>query len=84
MEKKQPNRLGRGLGSLLGGTDIPITADSLLRTPADANSMIRLDSIEVNESQPRKDFDDEALKELADSIRSYGIIQPITVRPIQN
>jgi ParB family chromosome partitioning protein len=84
MEKKQPNRLGRGLGSLLGGAEIPIAADSLLRTPTDANSMIRLDSIVTNESQPRKDFDEEALRELADSIRSYGIIQPITVRPVQH
>jgi len=84
MEKKQPNRLGRGLESLLGGAEIPIVADSLLRAPTNANSMIRLDSIEVNESQPRKDFDEEALKELAASIQSYGIIQPITVRPVQN
>jgi ParB family chromosome partitioning protein len=84
MEKKQPNRLGRGLGSLLGGAEIPIASDSMLRTPTDANSMIRLDSIEVNESQPRKDFDEKALEELANSIKSYGIIQPITVRPIQN
>jgi ParB family chromosome partitioning protein len=46
--------------------------------------MIRLDSIETNETQPRKDFDEHALQELALSIQSYGIIQPITVRPIQN
>jgi len=84
MEKKQPNRLGRGLGTLLGGTDLPIAADSMLRTPVDSNSMIRIDSIEVNEEQPRKDFDERALQELALSIQSYGIIQPITVRPIQN
>jgi ParB family chromosome partitioning protein len=46
--------------------------------------MIRLDSIEVNEEQPRKDFNERALQELAVSIQSYGIIQPITVRPVQN
>jgi ParB family chromosome partitioning protein len=84
MEKKQPNRLGRGLSSLLGGTEIPIHTDSLLKVTSDANSMIRLDSIETNESQPRKNFDEKALQELANSIESYGIIQPITVRPIQN
>jgi len=84
MEKKQPNRLGRGLGSLLGGSDIPIHSDSLLRVHSDTNSMIRLDSIEVNEDQPRKEFNETALQELALSIQSYGIIQPITVRPIQN
>jgi len=84
MEKKQPNRLGRGLGSLLGGSEIPIATDSLFRVHTDANSMIRLDSIEVNEDQPRKDFNEPSLQELALSIQSYGIIQPITVRPIQN
>ena len=85
MEKKQPNRLGRGLGSLLGGAEIPIAADSsLMRPPADANSMIHLDSVVVNEEQPRKNFEENALQELALSIKSYGIIQPITVRPIQN
>jgi ParB family chromosome partitioning protein len=84
MEKKQPNRLGRGLGTLLGGSDLPISTDSFLRAPSDANAMIRLDSIETNEDQPRKDFDDRSLQELALSIKSYGIIQPITVRPVQN
>jgi len=83
MEKKQPNRLGRGLGSLLGDAAIPIATDVLLKNPS-ANSMIRLDSIVANEEQPRKDFDKNALQELALSIQSYGIIQPITVRPIQN
>jgi len=84
MEKKQPNRLGRGLGSLLGDTAIPVATDSFLRPPSDANSMIRLDSIQANEEQPRKDFDERALQELALSIQSFGIIQPVTVRPIQN
>jgi len=84
MEKKQPNRLGRGLSTLLGGSDLPIATDSFLRVPSDANSMIRLDSIETNEDQPRKDFDELALQELALSIQSYGIIQPVTVRPVQN
>jgi ParB family chromosome partitioning protein len=84
MEKKQPNRLGRGLSSLLGEGALPIVTDSLLKAPTNANSMIRFDSIVVNESQPRKDFDERALQELALSIQSFGIIQPITVRPIQN
>ena len=84
MEKKQPQRLGRGLSALLGGTEIPIVTDSFLRTPVDANTTIHLDSIEVNEEQPRKDFDEKALQELALSIQEHGIIQPITVRPVQN
>ena len=84
MEKKQPNRLGRGLGTLLGGTDLPISTDSFLRVPTDANATIRLDSIEINDEQPRKDFDERSLQELALSIQSYGIIQPVTVRPVQH
>ena len=84
MEKKQPNRLGRGLSSLLGDAEIPIGADTLLRVPSGSNSMIRLDSIEVNLEQPRKNFDEHTLQELAVSIQSYGIVQPITVRPVQN
>jgi len=83
MEKKHPNRLGRGLESLLGNAGISIATDALLKNPS-ANSMIRLDSIEVNEEQPRKYFNESALQELANSIQSYGIIQPITVRPVQN
>ena len=85
MEKKQPNRLGRGLGTLLGGAEIPVNAtDSFFKIPSGTNSMIRMDSIEPNEEQPRKDFDEQALQDLALSIQSYGIIQPITVRPVQN
>jgi len=62
--------LGRGLGALLSatpGSDEPI-------------SDIALDSIDVNPNQPRKVFDFKALEELAASIRSSGVIQPIVVR----
>src|SRR5262249_27696637 len=62
--------LGRGLGALLSatpGSDEPI-------------SDIAIDSIEVNPNQPRKVFDSKALEELAASIRSSGVIQPIVVR----
>jgi ParB family chromosome partitioning protein len=84
MEKKQPNRLGRGLSTLLGDAELPVGAETLLRVPSGSNSMIRLDSIEVNTDQPRKNFDERTLQELALSIQSYGIVQPITVRPVQN
>jgi ParB family chromosome partitioning protein len=84
MEKKQPNRLGRGLSTLLKDAEIPVGADTLIRIPSNANSMIRLDSIQVNPEQPRKIFDERALQELALSIQSYGMVQPITVRPVQN
>ena len=41
---------------------------------------VRISAIEPNKSQPRKNFDEEALGELADSIRSYGLLTPILVR----
>jgi len=84
MKKNQPNRLGRGLSTLLGGTDLAIATDSYIRVSSDANAMIRLDSIEPNADQPRKEFDERSLQELVLSIQSLGIIQPITVRPIHN
>lgn len=84
MEKKMPNRLGRGLGTLLGGADIPIVADSIAGIKSDPGTLIKIESIEVNPHQPRVDFDQKALDELAVSIRTYGLIQPITVRPVTN
>ncbi len=84
MEKKTPNRLGRGLGTLLGGADIPMVADSVAGIKSDPGTLIKVDSIEVNPHQPRVNFDQKALEELALSIKTYGLIQPITVRPISN
>lgn len=84
MEKKMPNRLGRGLGTLLGGADIPIVADSIAGIKSDPGTLIKIESIEVNPHQPRINFDQKALDELAASIRTYGLIQPITVRPVTN
>ena len=45
---------------------------------------IELDRIELDPNQPRKEFDSESLKQLADSIDAVGVLQPITVRPIEN
>ena len=72
--------LGKGLGSLL--SDAPKREDnSAPKSPADI-FRVPVDQIEVNPFQPRQDFDDEALDELADSIKTHGIIQPITVRKL--
>src|SRR5881397_3303121 len=62
--------LGRGLGALLSAE--PVEAEALVEVP--------IDQIEVNPHQPRKVFDFTALDELAASIRSSGVIQPIIVR----
>ncbi len=76
-EKPKP----RGLESILGNVSIPTGQPAT--SHAGGNSYLRLDSIEVNPFQPRTQFDEEALEGLAQSIKTYGLIQPVTVRPIE-
>lgn len=73
--------LGKGLSALLENNDTDITSQSPVK-PALAGSVsnMKIDQIEVNPFQPRQDFDREKLAELAVSIETYGIIQPLTVR----
>ncbi|MDE6156946.1 MAG: ParB N-terminal domain-containing protein, partial [Muribaculaceae bacterium] len=61
--------LGRGLDSLISMDDVPASGSSAIND-------IPLASISPNPEQPRTNFDDEALEELAASIRQLGIIQP--------
>src|SRR5947207_15333448 len=70
----QRRALGRGLSALLGTPDLE--TDSLRE--------IDIDRILPNSHQPRKNFDDDALNELADSIREHGVVQPIVVRPLED
>src|SRR2546423_8768663 len=86
--------LGRGLGALLGGVSplaksAPASADSasfeptVVETSADDRERVQqlaLDRLRPSPFQPRKDFAPEALRELADSIKEQGIIQPLIVR----
>lgn len=67
--------LGRGLGSLLKEEDY-IVDDNLID--------VEIEKIFPRKDQPRKNFDDESLKELSESIKSDGIIQPIVVRKIKD
>lgn len=85
MDRTPKNKLGKGLGSLLGdGAKSVISTTNSLTIKTENNSFIRIDSIELNPDQPRTFFKEEALEELAQSIKTYGLIQPITVRPISN
>jgi ParB family transcriptional regulator, chromosome partitioning protein len=70
----QRKALGRGLSALLG---TPELEPEQLRE-------IDIDRILPNSQQPRKNFDEAALNELADSIREHGIVQPIVVRPLDD
>lgn len=79
--------LGRGFASLLGLNDAddinPINiSDTVTPTPDDAVVAIPLTDIDPNFEQPRKNFDEDALNELAESIKLHGVIQPIVVVPV--
>lgn len=77
--KKQA--LGRGLSALLKETaDVSSAADKNADKLVGNIIEIDINSIDVNPFQPRTYFDEEALRELASSIRELGVIQPITVR----
>jgi ParB family chromosome partitioning protein len=83
----QPKKsaLGKGLSALLSGPETDITTNSdVTGTSIVAGSVanIAIDKIETNPFQPRTDFEAQALKELSESIRQQGIIQPITVRKL--
>lgn len=66
--------LGNGLDSLFSDNVNEIQV----------KKMLRLSEIEPNRDQPRKNFSDEAITALADSIREHGMLQPILVRPLPN
>lgn len=71
------NALGRGLDALLSMDEVKTEGSSSINE-------IELSRIAVNPNQPRRDFDPIALQELADSIGEIGIIQPITLRQVDN
>jgi ParB family chromosome partitioning protein len=73
--------LGRGLGALLTDSVQQEENEKPAIIQASINE-IDVENIEVNPYQPRTDFDEEALQELAESIKLQGIIQPITVRKL--
>ena len=80
--------LGRGLGALI--SDVNSIQQAAAKRPAEparplvSTSEIEISKIEPNPYQPRTEFNQEALEELAASIRLLGLIQPITLRPLAN
>src|SRR3984885_4154327 len=81
--------LGRGLGALLGGNPLAQPAAPTIQQTANPVSApdnrervqkISLNRIRPSALQPRKQFSEESLRELADSIREQGIVQPLIVR----
>ena len=81
--------LGKGLDSLipnaLGETKIKKETVSKAKTETDAGekepqTLVKITKVEPNREQPRKNFDEDALQELADSIKQFGLLQPIPVQ----
>jgi ParB family transcriptional regulator, chromosome partitioning protein len=75
--KPTPPRLGRGLAALFG--EMPTRAGS--DTAIDDIRRLPIDLLDPNPFQPRMNFDEDMLRDLAESIRTQGILQPILVRP---
>lgn len=78
--------LGRGLDDIGGGRGLDALIDTgEVRTQGSSNlNEIEISQIQPNPNQPRREFDQEALQELANSISEVGIIQPITLRQVEN
>ncbi len=76
MADKGKRGLGRGMGALFGEDSSKTDGRDILTLP--------ITKVEPRQDQPRCNFDDESLAELADSIRNYGLIQPITVRRLDS
>ena len=75
MAAKEKKGLGTGLGVLFGADEFDDEAEQLT---------LPISKVEPRSEQPREYFDQEALEALADSIRQYGLIQPITVRKLDS
>lgn len=73
---KKLSGLGRGLDSLF--------ADNSVEEINSSVNKLRIMEIEPNHNQPRKDFNEKALSELAESIEQHGVLQPLVVRPLAN
>ncbi len=84
--KTKKEELGRGIRALLDGidedVDLAAVANGKSGSKFDHSLRVPLDSIEINPFQPRADFNEDSLNELAESIKVHGVIQPITLRSL--
>ncbi|GAA4341492.1 ParB/RepB/Spo0J family partition protein [Mucilaginibacter gynuensis] len=91
MSAEKRKALGKGLGALLNDSVdvLPYNKNTQASQQPEVNDLgsvneIKIEQIEVNPFQPRTEFDEQALAELSDSIKKQGLIQPITVRKVNN
>ena len=81
MARTMQKVLGKGLGALLGDTS-PLSSASAAE--GSGVTMLPIAKVEAYRKQPRKQFDEASLQDLADSIRRHGILQPLTVRKLSS
>ncbi len=84
MAAKQKRGLGMGMSALFGEEEAPeLTSPPESSREEGERLYLPISRVEPRTNQPRKEFDPEKLEELAESIREYGVIQPITVRSLE-
>lgn len=83
MAKAKMTGLGKGLDALFGGSPLDVQMEESVETEEleDSKNLktLKITEVEPNREQPRKNFNQEALEELSESIKEYGVIQPIVV-----
>jgi ParB family chromosome partitioning protein len=82
-DKPKKMALGRGLAALLGDSDFPTDSPPTEPKPGEKVIDLPLERVEPNPYQPRRIYEEAALKALADSIAEHGVLQPLVVRPVQ-
>ena len=85
-KKVKKKELGLGIKALLSNIDNKVeeSPESVVKELSNTVAFIEVKTVAVNPFQPRKEFDEEALKELAESLKVHGLIQPITVRRLDS
>lgn len=80
------SKVGQGINALLSSIDSELqeNPEAVVATLSSSVAEIPVNEIEVNPFQPRQEFDQDALNELSESIRVHGLIQPLTVRRLEN
>ena len=81
MARTMQKGLGKGLGALLGDTSPHSSAPA---AEGSGVTVLPIAKVEAYRKQPRKQFDEASLQDLADSIRRHGILQPLTVRKLSS
>lgn len=73
---KRSKRLGKGLSALIPETNEEVDKKDIIE--------IKLENIRPNKNQPRKEFDESKIKTLSDSIKTFGVLQPIVLKPVED